>query len=52
MADLVKKQHKATAASVKCNSYTMATKNLPDIYALAQGRAQAYIYQANPEWPW
>ena len=28
----------------------MATRDLPDIYALPQGRG--HIYQANPEWPW
>jgi len=30
-----------------CNSYTMATRDLPDIYARALG-----LHQANPEWPW
>ena len=38
-----------------CNSYTMATRDLPDIYALARGpqaRGRGHIYQANPEWPW
>ena len=37
------------------NSYTMATRDLPDIYAQAQGsqvRECGNIYQANPEWPW
>jgi len=37
------------------NSYTMATRDLPDIYALARGpqaRGRGHIYQANPEWPW
>jgi len=32
-------------------TYTMSTRDLPDIYALARG-PRAYIYQANPEWPW
>ena len=37
------------------NSYTMATRDLPDIYAQAQGpqaRGRGHIYQENPEWPW
>ena len=52
----------ASAISVYCtavgalfNSYTMATWDLPDIYAQARGpqaRGRGHIYQANPEWPW
>ena len=37
------------------NSYTMATRDLPDIYAQARGplaQGRGHIYQANPEWPW
>jgi len=37
------------------NSYTMAMRDLPDIYARALGPAAlglGHIYQANPEWPW
>ena len=33
-------------------TYTMATRDLPDIYALALGLGHIYIYQANPLWPW
>ena len=38
-----------------CNSYTMATRDLPDIYARALGPAAlglGHIYQVNHEWPW
>ena len=37
------------------NSYTMAKRDLPDIYAQARGpqaQGRGHIYQANPEWPW
>jgi len=37
------------------NSYTMARRDLPDIYALArepQARGHGHIYQANPDWTW
>jgi len=33
----------------------MATRDSPDIYALARGpqaRGCGHIYQANPSWPW
>ena len=36
-------------------TYTMATWDLPDIYAHALGFAAlglGHIYQANPSWPW
>ena len=36
-------------------TYTMATRDSPDIYALARGpqaRGRGHIYQANPSWPW
>ena len=41
-------------AEVVYITYTMATRDLPDIYALARGAAQGrgHIYQANPSWPW
>jgi len=31
-------------------TYTMATRDSPDIYARALGLG--HIYQANPSWPW
>ena len=37
-----------------CNSYDMAARDLPDIYALARGlqaRGRRHIYQANHERP-
>jgi len=37
------------------NSYTMAQRDLPDIYALArrpQARGHENIYEANPNLPW
>jgi len=37
------------------NSYTMARRDLPDIYAHALGPAAlglGHIYQANPDWTW
>ena len=36
-------------------SYTMAMRDLPDIYARAlgpQARGRRHIYQATLEWPW
>ena len=36
-------------------TYTMATQDLLDIYALVLGPADlglGHIYQANPLWPW
>ena len=47
--------HHSVQSSVLINSYTMATRDLPDKYAQAQGpqaRGCWNIYQANPEWPW
>jgi len=35
-----------------CNSYTMATRDLPDIYALPKARGRRHIYQVNSKWPW
>ena len=39
---------------VVCITYTMATRDLPDIYALARGPQHGITntYQANSSWPW
>ena len=31
-----------------CNSYSISTRDLPDIYAQARGRGHGHIYQNNP----
>jgi len=39
---------------ILCNGYTMARRDLPDIYARALEPAAlglGHIYQANPNWP-
>ena len=47
---LVEVEGVVNSRTLTFNSYTMARRNLPDIYAQALGLG--HIYQANPSWPW